>query len=368
MIDRNLYREMHEKAGERFKANPSKCYQRHTREVWSEREYTTRLESFEGAEIERIPPEEAASFIRKYEWKKSMPQFLKASYALRVRGELLGVTCFATMGGPIPNICGLDLVPKTICLARGACAPHAPENAASYQTRWACEKAFEDFGWCVFYAYSDSEASEIGTIYDAVGWDYIGQGPGRPEGSFHVDFESPDGPRTLTSNALNHDKDKRIFRAEGWNESKGDPRQYLLHLGWKQKNQPGKGRWVWFEGTPDEKEYLRSRCRYPFIEKPKRVPALPMASAPDLGISKREAKRRAWKAAHPEDSGKSNREIDTIIHRAIRAGANDRTGRAPTVLESQDESDMEIADDDVAGAETLAERRSGAAGSVSEGG
>ena len=32
-------------------------------------------------------------------------------------------------------------------------------------------------------------------------------------------------------------------------------------------------------------------------------------------FSNRELKRRAWKAEHPEDEGKSNREVDTAIQR-----------------------------------------------------
>jgi hypothetical protein len=176
-----------------------------------------------------------------------------------------------------------------------------------------------DFGWQIFYGYSDPDASEVGTIYDAIGAEYLGEGRGRPEGSFHVDFESPDGSLTITSNTLNHDKDRKIFRDLGWSEAKGDPRQYLLHLGWKQINRPGKSTWVWFEGTPSEQEYLKSRCRYPFLEKPKRRTAVPIVvSAQDEGISKREAKRRAWKLEHPQDVGKTNREINTAIHRATR--------------------------------------------------
>ena len=76
--------------------------------------------------------------------------------------KLLGVSCFAAMGGPVSNICGNEYAPKAICLARGACVPHAPKNAASFLVRWACKQACREFGWYIFYAYSDSDAGEVG--------------------------------------------------------------------------------------------------------------------------------------------------------------------------------------------------------------
>jgi hypothetical protein len=271
---------MHGLARLRFNADPTKCYQRHIRELWDEREQKPHLESLDGARVVRISNEEAAGVILKYEWLRTMASGTKVCYGLKLNGELLGAACFSIMGGPIRNICGPKYKPKAVCLARGACVPHAPKNAGSFQTRWACKQAFEDFGWQIFFAYSDSDAGEVGTIYQACGWHYVGEGPGRPSGSFHVDFKSPNGARLITSYALNHDTDRTIFRDLGWSESKGDPRQYLLYRGWKQINRYGKKKWLWFEGSPEERAHLKSLCRYPILPYPKRETSTEAAPQP----------------------------------------------------------------------------------------
>jgi hypothetical protein len=72
---------------------------------------------------------------------------------------------------------------------------YAPRNAASYLISRACRLAQREHGWTVFYAYADPDAGEIGTIYQALGWDYIGQGAGRTPGRKRDSFVRPDGRR-----------------------------------------------------------------------------------------------------------------------------------------------------------------------------
>ena len=117
----------------------------------------------------------------------------------------------------------------------------------SFLVRHSCRQAFKDFGWCVFFAYSDSDAGEIGTIYQAVGWEFIGEGLGRPAKSYHTDYESPDGKMIVSSYKLNHDKKRTFVRSLGWDESKGPMRPYLESLGWKPIKRYGKKKWAWFE-------------------------------------------------------------------------------------------------------------------------
>jgi len=128
------------------------------------------------------------------------------------------------MGGDIRRIGGEEYADRTVCLMRGACAPHAPKNAASFLIRHACRKVFKEFGWCVFFAYSDSDAGEIGTVYQASNWPFVGEGLERPAHSYHTDYESPDGSVVVSSYKLNHDKQRRFARSLGWDESKGPMR------------------------------------------------------------------------------------------------------------------------------------------------
>jgi hypothetical protein len=125
-----------------------------------------------------ISNEEAAAIILRCEWLRTMPAGCKACYGLKLgneNGDLLGAVCFSehSCSTQARNICTIPA--KVVCLARGACVPHAPERAASKLIRHACRLAHEQFGWEVYFSYFDSEAGEIGTVYQSVGWKYIGK-------------------------------------------------------------------------------------------------------------------------------------------------------------------------------------------------
>jgi len=258
----------HDVARSRFREDPTKCYQRHIRDVWGEAENRFQLTSLANARVERISKKEAESVILKYEWLQTMGRGVSACYGLKLDGELLGANCFGVMGGKIGDICGPEYAKQTVCLMRGACAPHAPKNAGSFLTRWACRQAYRDFGWQIFFAYSDAEAGEIGTIYQACGWYYVGSDLGRPSGSFHVDYQSPDG-MIITSYKLNHQgTEKKFMRSLGWTPENAEMRPWLVAHGWKPIRRYGKKKWVWFEGS--NKEKLKQVCRYKFLPYPKR--------------------------------------------------------------------------------------------------
>jgi len=275
--------EMHARGRERFVADPSKCYQRHIRELYEELEgrkspctaecYEVKVNPktghkkygscphLEGYTVREITRDEAESIILKYEWLQSMGRGVQACYGLfSAEGELMGANCLGRMGGGVGDICGPGYENKTVCLMRGVCVPHAPKNAGSFFTSQTCEKAHADFGWSIFFGYSDSAAGEIGQIYKSCNWVCLGQGPGKPEGSFHTDFQSPDGSRIVTSYDLNHDKKKKLASSLGWDESKGPVRQYLRRSGWKPIRRAAKTKFVWFEG-PDRGK-LGAKCRF----------------------------------------------------------------------------------------------------------
>jgi hypothetical protein len=272
--------EMHRIAKERFERDRSKCYQRHIRELWSETEPREQLTSLAGAVVERITREEAESIILKYEWLQTTGRGVQAFYGLRLNGELLGANCLGQVGGDISNICGRANARKAACLMRGAMQHWAHPHAASYFTSRTCRQAHKDFGWSIFFAYSDTaDASEIGTIYSACNWYFIGEDLGKTQGSFHIDFISPDGTKRLTSHMMNHDTSRKFLRGLGWSEDKGPVRFYLKRLGWTPKIVHGKKKWVWFEGTRAERAYLKSVCRYGFLPHPKRQSASEVTAA-----------------------------------------------------------------------------------------
>ena len=248
----------HTEAKKRFETDPSKCYQRHIREVWQERDNRTEIKSLKGAMVRRITRAEAESVILKYEWlagdplnKAPMGYGIKAYYGLFLGDELLGANCIGTAGGQIANICGEDYSKKTVTLARGACVPHAPKNAASFFITHTCRQAFKDFGWEIFFAYSDHQAGEIGTVYQAANWFYLGKGVGRGNGKgegAHYNYLSPDKTKLVKSYQLNHDKDRKFMKSTAGTAAHGSMRAFLRSKGWTQVKDKDKGKWVWFEG------------------------------------------------------------------------------------------------------------------------
>lgn len=242
-----------------------KAYQRTLREKFLDRE-PLRNEVLPQSRVVPLTYHEARSIILKYEWLGTMAGGTRACYGLKYGQEVLGVTCFDRHGCSSAAHDIVTVPAKTICLARGACVPHAPKNAGSYLIRHAIEQAHADFGWEVFFAYSDPSAGEIGTIYQALNWKYITASKDNGLKS----FVSQD--RAVKFSSYEFSKRKRTeykFYRLGWDgvESK---LAFLRRLGFEEKSEPTKGKYVWFEGDRGRQRYLRKHCRFPFLPYPKR--------------------------------------------------------------------------------------------------
>lgn len=256
----------HEEARNRFLNDPSKCYQRHIRELYESLEARPKIESLKGATVEAVTTEEAENVILKYEWLQTMSAGTRFCYGLKLNNELLGVACFNN--GQNANARKIVNDPakalKTICLCRGACVPHAPKDAGSFLVRHACRLAHRDFGYEIFFAYSDSAAGEIGTIYQAVGWKNLGTSTGRAGAKTHRVYTPLEGGKPMCF---------RRYRAyavkHGWTKESGTTmRAFLEQLGCKSENEVDRNRWVWFEGK--NRAALEADCRFPFLPYPKR--------------------------------------------------------------------------------------------------
>ena len=214
--------------------------------------------TLEGCTVEQIPYVEAKAIVARYEWLGSMPTGTRACYGLRApSGELAGVAVFAA--GPVPesgDICGRERRDLTICLARGACVHWAHAHAASFLISRACKLASRDHGWRIFFAYSDPTAGEIGTIYQACNWLYLGEGVGRSKGRGRLRFFNRRERRWRSERVLRR---RRLNLAE-----------LRSHPDWIPDFTPDKGRYVWFAGTRREKHALVRALKYPPQVYPKR--------------------------------------------------------------------------------------------------
>lgn len=237
---------------------PGMSYQKAIRDTIARREGPQAAvpDSMAGAYVTAITAQQAASVILKYEWLGTMghPQ---ACYGLWFDLDgtpaLAGVVCFGfATGNQARNVCGPQHAKLAIALERGACVHWAPKNAASWFIPKAIEMASREHGWKIFYAYSDPEANEVGTIYQACNWLYLGKGPGH--GPTRERWIKPDGTK-VSSRALRYWKLK--------------PTE-ALRLGWKRETVSARGKYVWFEGSRSFKKQMQSLLVHAPVPYPKR--------------------------------------------------------------------------------------------------
>ena len=133
------------------------------------------LPNLAGCVVRACDKATAKRIILKYEWLGTLGRSF-ACYALySASSEVLGVVSFGPgPGDAARNVCGTEYRDVAVCLERGACVHFAPKNAGSYLIRHAVKLAHKEHGWEIFYAYADPEAGEIGTVYQASNWKYLG--------------------------------------------------------------------------------------------------------------------------------------------------------------------------------------------------
>jgi hypothetical protein len=171
------------------------CFQKEMRDreaAADPREQDTKIDYTIGP----IGAEEATEFIKRYEWLGTAGHAI-ARYC--ARNEFNEVAAVAVFGRPNVQSAGLcrkinpasldetmldddddrTYFKKVACLDRGACAHWAHPHTGSWFITKALQLAHDEHGLEIFYAYSDEEAGEIGTIYQACGWLYLGHGATR---------------------------------------------------------------------------------------------------------------------------------------------------------------------------------------------
>jgi len=236
-----------------------KCHQRKLRDKLMDEQPKPIQATLDGCIVCQITKDQAASVILVYEWLGTMPNAGIAFYGLFDNEVLIGVVCFGKGSGSKANtLCGDKNKHLAICLERGACVHWAHPHAASYLISRACKQAANDYGWKIFYAYSDREAGEIGTVYQACNWIYLGQGAGRPGNSWRFFYTSPDGKGY----------NSRSYRA--YKKRKGLEWKDMELLGWLRRRQYDRGKYVLFVGSKTEKKLLRRALRYEEQSYPKR--------------------------------------------------------------------------------------------------
>ena len=123
----------------RFHTEPTKCYQRHIREVMAEHDPRPPLTDadYKRAHVSQINNRLAALIIRRYEWLGTMATDTRLCYGLwpsdafHFHDDLLGAVCF-TKGGNRAALESVAPYDHAMILARGACSMRAGRNGASF--------------------------------------------------------------------------------------------------------------------------------------------------------------------------------------------------------------------------------------------
>ena len=119
-------------------------------------------------QYELFTPEHRA-FIEKYEWLRTIGFAPKWVFTARYGSILGGVVLISE-----PNSYLNFNMEKEALISRGACASWTPKNLGSRLIMFACKWMVENTPKRLFTGYSDPLAGEIGTIYQACNFEYLG--------------------------------------------------------------------------------------------------------------------------------------------------------------------------------------------------
>lgn len=233
----------------------------------------------------------AERVILKYEWLGTLPASTGRFFGIFFGPYLAGATCVAvgngTAGAKTAMQYGVE-IRELATLVRGACVHWAPTGTNSKLVAWTVRLLREtDPRTKLVVAYADSEAGEIGTIYQASGWTYIGPG------AKVIEWVSPSG-RIYNTRSMGATGGSR-----GWAPTRGKNRtrragEALLAAGWKRQWSNPKHRYVAIVDRDDAE--LSSRLAAMALPYPKRPgsPRLPVATGGEgesddaLGLQPRE--------------------------------------------------------------------------------
>ena len=123
---------------------------------------------------------EAKRIILKYEWLGTMGT-TQYHYGIFYKTECAGVVCFGYFqamntnsgGHPYAPYIGEQYAKNGIQLTRGACVHWAHQHSGSKLIAYGL-KQVSKLGYKYAVAFSDPDAGEIGTLYQATNWYYVG--------------------------------------------------------------------------------------------------------------------------------------------------------------------------------------------------
>jgi hypothetical protein len=121
--------------------------------------------------------DEIKAFIERHEWLGRMSLYPTHFFTARYKGILAGVVIM-DMPSVFSKMLGEETKKMERLISRGACISWSPKNLGSSLIMFAVKWMVKNTRYRLFTAYSDVEAKELGTIYQACNFYYIGKKSG----------------------------------------------------------------------------------------------------------------------------------------------------------------------------------------------
>lgn len=137
-----------------------------------------RVSDFEFKLIENKKERQNLSlFIKRHEWLGNLSQFTTHWFGAYHKDILAGVILM-NMPNAFSKLLGENTRKQERLISRGACISWSPKNLASSFLMWSINHMVDNTDYRLFTAYSDPTANELGTIYQACNFYYLGQSSG----------------------------------------------------------------------------------------------------------------------------------------------------------------------------------------------
>lgn len=130
-----------------------------------------------------ITYKEAKNLILEYEYLGTMSTGYIQAFGIFYNEILSGVVVFSNppAKGVKESVLGKEFENQVCVLSRGACTYWAHPHSASKLISFGCNWMAKNTKYKAFIAYSDPDAGEIGTVYQACNWIYTGKTEAKSE-------------------------------------------------------------------------------------------------------------------------------------------------------------------------------------------
>jgi len=133
-----------------------------------------KVSDFEFREVSNKEERESLkSFITRHEWLGNLSQYTTHWFGAYYKKHLAGVILF-NLPNSFSKLLGEDTPELERLISRGACVSWSPKCLASSFMMWCINWMVQNTSYRLFTAYSDPEALELGTIYQACNFYYLG--------------------------------------------------------------------------------------------------------------------------------------------------------------------------------------------------